>query len=477
MLDTRISDLPYIPGVIDPAATKIELAYPDVSSDTGLTSVYSFLSDVLAFVPTPSVGNGQVAYGSPIDGSLTSSALLTYNDIIATLGLNMAGAAIVLNDINISDATDRLNISKGNISLGEYVGVPSIAAMFMAQTPGANNYILAGTAGGASYFNGNSLQMAINGSVKGITNASYTQYTQPFAVGSIAPIGSNAFVVGGETYMKGISASGSDYIIKTQNSTPTDLFSLANNGVQVNRSILDGTGSGNDNFSWISTNGGVKNSFYSQTGSNSSHNFYTNNVLGSQHSEISGYYQTSVQNRFSLKSIATAKSHFYMDASTGFCGFGDDYTVAPAYPLDLRNWYGVNPEQLSFFNGYNIGMSGTTIYNRNPQPSGQPFRWQTDSIDGIGMSSAAGGQMGFHIGNNALAAQGGILTVGHSGATTNIINCYNAAGTSIFRVKQSGNFAMPSAQVGNAGLASGDLYFDTAANVLANGDLIAARKV
>lgn len=36
---------------------------------------------------------------------------------------------------------------------------------------------------------------------------------------------------------------------------------------------------------------------------------------------------------------------------------------------------------------------------------------------------------------------------------------------------------LPLLQVGNAGLSAGDLYVDTAANVLANGDLVVARKV
>lgn len=36
---------------------------------------------------------------------------------------------------------------------------------------------------------------------------------------------------------------------------------------------------------------------------------------------------------------------------------------------------------------------------------------------------------------------------------------------------------LPYAQTGNSGLSAGDIYFDTAVNILANGDLIAARKV
>jgi len=67
---------------------------------------------------------------------------------------------------------------------------------------------------------------------------------------------------------------------------------------------------------------------------------------------------------------------------------------------------------------------------------------------------------------------------GESNASTNYsIEVNNLGGTNIFRVKDNGTIAMLSLQTGNAGLASGDLYVDTAANILANADLIVARKV
>lgn len=44
------------------------------------------------------------------------------------------------------------------------------------------------------------------------------------------------------------------------------------------------------------------------------------------------------------------------------------------------------------------------------------------------------------------------------------------------KVWGAGQISLPNVQVGNGGLASGDIYFDTAANALANGDKIAIRK-
>lgn len=46
-----------------------------------------------------------------------------------------------------------------------------------------------------------------------------------------------------------------------------------------------------------------------------------------------------------------------------------------------------------------------------------------------------------------------------------------------FAVDKDGQIEMPNVQVGNAGLSAGDIYFDTAANILANGDLVCGRKV
>lgn len=47
----------------------------------------------------------------------------------------------------------------------------------------------------------------------------------------------------------------------------------------------------------------------------------------------------------------------------------------------------------------------------------------------------------------------------------------------LFSVRNDGLISMPLLQTGNAGLSSGDLYVDTAANILLNGDLIVGRKV
>jgi hypothetical protein len=44
------------------------------------------------------------------------------------------------------------------------------------------------------------------------------------------------------------------------------------------------------------------------------------------------------------------------------------------------------------------------------------------------------------------------------------------------RLRQTGTVSMPAIQVGSAGLSAGDLYKDTAANILASGDYVVGMK-
>ena len=64
-----------------------------------------------------------------------------------------------------------------------------------------------------------------------------------------------------------------------------------------------------------------------------------------------------------------------------------------------------------------------------------------------------------------------------SGSINFAMKINNLANSPLLYVKNNGTVSMPTLQVGNAGLSSGDLYVDTAANILANGDLIIGRKV
>jgi hypothetical protein len=51
------------------------------------------------------------------------------------------------------------------------------------------------------------------------------------------------------------------------------------------------------------------------------------------------------------------------------------------------------------------------------------------------------------------------------------------AGATVIDYSKPATLGLPNVQTGNAGLLSGECYFDTAANILANGDLVMGRKV
>lgn len=65
-----------------------------------------------------------------------------------------------------------------------------------------------------------------------------------------------------------------------------------------------------------------------------------------------------------------------------------------------------------------------------------------------------------------------VFYVATAGASGTSLNTFNEA----FRIKESKTISMVGLQVGNAGLSSGDLYKDTAANILANGDYVVGMK-
>ncbi len=123
--------------------------------------------------------------------------------------------------------------------------------------------------------------------------------------------------------IKGSDSSSSNYGLKVQNSGNTDLLTIKNNGIHTFNSILDGESSGNNNFIFSTTSGGIRTGYYGNTGYGSLFDYFTNNVLGSQTQEYSGYYITRVKNFWSVRTLTDNKSHLFMDGSTGYVGIGD----------------------------------------------------------------------------------------------------------------------------------------------------------
>lgn len=227
--------------------------------------------------------------------------------------------------------TGALNVGLGNITLGVHTVSPTVSAIYMGVTPSGDNYSIA-QIGGATYINGTStISHAINGSVKGITQAAYTQFTHPFSVGSLAPSGANAFVVTGETLLKGVGGTNSTFNLKTQDVNANALFYLTDNGQYMFNSRLDGTSSGVPNYKHSTNSGGLRIEYNSDASYGSQLVFLEATVQKGSIGCTAGITVIQGSYRVALKDQNTNKNKLWLDNNTtGFVGVGDDYFAPDA---------------------------------------------------------------------------------------------------------------------------------------------------
>lgn len=105
------------------------------------------------------------------------------NSIIFDDGLGKVGIANTSPSETL-DVTGTLKVSAGTHILRGLVGSPAISALYMGVVPGATNYILAYN-GGNSYINGTTVNVAIAGSVKELTTATYSEILQNLGIGIV----------------------------------------------------------------------------------------------------------------------------------------------------------------------------------------------------------------------------------------------------------------------------------------------------
>jgi hypothetical protein len=106
-------------------------------------------------------------------------------------------------------------------------------------------------------------------------------------------------------------------------------------------------------------------------------------------------------------------------------------------------------------------------------------------VGGLELLGGFSGTRGVHVSASGEVGVGGaasgIIALAVTGSTADNTRysfvAYNSAAAGLLYVKNDGTISMPLVQTGNAGLVTGDLYFDTAANILGNGDLVCGRKV
>jgi hypothetical protein len=348
-------------------------------------------------------------------------------------------------------------------------------------------------------------------------------------------VGINTISPTAKLHIQGIDSTPINYVLKLDNSSSLSLVSIANNGVIILNSILDGASSGNSNLIHSVSSGGYRESYYSFLGFGTEIDFYTNSLLKSKIYENYGYFEFSSEYRMSFKNIVNQSKLFIDNTNNGYVGIGNDYfpplatlhlqgidATSSNYALKVDNsafthlLYVKNDGEIEM-NGFTIRqLSNYTIF-KTSGTNGYLFNNSSDSTNLARLTDSGVlilNQTASQNPNVQLSVQSnstgnlikesiaelfkkttnntGILVSAKEGVsyiqgTTSangqkvdlIMGGYDGAGNqleSLF-LKNNGVIAMPTLQVGNVGLVSGDLYVDTSANILANGDLVVGRKV
>lgn len=137
----------------------------------------------------------------------------------------------------------------------------------------------------------------------------------------------------------------------------------------------------------------------------------------------------------------------------------------------------VSPSASALDTAFSVRNNTDTSNHFYVRGDGRIFAIQTlEAVQGINISS---GNLNFGASNFILSGTTGTVEMQAYNSNTIKLNpiVNDVWITSHNKFYSGGGINFPSVQVGNAGLSSGDLYFDTAANILANGDLVCGRKV
>lgn len=187
--------------------------------------------------------------------------------------------------------------------------------------------------------------------------------------------------------------------------------------------------------------------------------FKTNNILRIYVDGING--STRFVSDVKIGNLTTAPS-----ARLHVIGSGTD-TAQPIMKLEKLSGFPVLFADDSGFVG--VRATAPTAFAEIFQVNGVSYFNDAAYFGTMGFISFGAGA-----GINIIATSTGNVAYTTATGTFN----WNAGGVlDVMVLSNSGTLSLPFAQVGDGGLSSGDTYFDTAANILANGDLIMARKV
>lgn len=148
-MDTRIPQLPYIPGPpIDPSTDLIEIAQLDPSSATGYTSIRAKIEDIASNITVPIVPVNQIAFGDGINPYTYSASFKYTSGMLELTAPNSLSSAYVVKLKNTAPI-DVFSVSNiGRIVSGyDQAALGSTWGHTLAAPSGYSNALSVGTAG------------------------------------------------------------------------------------------------------------------------------------------------------------------------------------------------------------------------------------------------------------------------------------------------------------------------------------------
>lgn len=192
---------------------------------------------------------------------------------------------------------------------------------------------------------------------------------------------------------------------------------------------------------------------------------------------------------FKAVSSASGSAGFLADISTGAAAGSHSYRSAGTAPIYFASSLGVGGDPYVFDDCRMIVATDGT----SPLGAGHPANY--DYVVRFNSSASVfannifnvltNGKIGvhtispaahFHIAGNATSATTFLAVAQGTTSATYVMKLQDSTNSNLFTVRDDGLISMPELQTGNAGLTSGDLYKDTAANILAASDYVVGMK-
>lgn len=289
-------------------------------------------------------------------------------------------------------------------------------------------------------------------------------------------------------HIKGTDSTLSNYSLKIENSASDSLFSIRNDGFATIYNMNIGRGGG-----LVSTNTvlGVAAIANASGGQNTGVGYAVLNTLTSGGSNTAigyavlanittgttniGIGVSAMQVSNPSYSIGIGGGVLYQSSGTGNTGIGHG------------NFYNLNSGNYNTALGYNAGAAVLHLAGNNNVFIGYMADVSVNNLTNaiaIGANAQVGASNSMVLGNGVNVAIGTSTPLAklhiqgiNSTSSNYALKIDNSTSSPLLYVRDDGLLSAPLLPTSNAGLATGDFYIDTAANILANGDKVIGWKV